>query len=120
MTLNLGPLLAFRGVQATVAPMAIMHLNTESLRVDDASTPNTGRSSLRSGGSSRRSSRGQSRLNRADKAFKCRQDRAINLFPTPLFDNSNAPLVCTSQEKQASLLRLLQSTVSCITVAGFC
>ena len=85
--------------------MAIMHLNTESLRVDDASTPNTGRSSLRSGGSSRpsssrRSSRGQSRVNLADKAFKGRQDGAINLFPNPLFDNSNASLVYTDRSSQ--------------------
>ena len=70
------------------------HLRT----VDAEDVPqSTGRSSLRSGGSrpssSRRSARGQARVSLSDAPFKGRQDGAFNMFPNPLFENSNASLV---------------------------
>ena len=90
----------------TMAKMTGIHLNTSAagnvrMGDDEPGSPLTCRSSLRSAGSrpgsSRRSSRGQARVSLNEKAFKGRQDGAINLFPNPLFDNSNGSLVYTDR-----------------------
>jgi len=82
-----------------------LHLNTASAAAgqhDDARL--TGRSSSRPGSSRPGSSRlrsARARVSLSDQAFKGRAEGAVNLFPNPLFENSNASLAYTDRSHGA-------------------
>ena len=90
--------------------MIQMRLDTSAasnrLRIGFEDEIQTGRSSMRSTGSrpgtGRSSSRGQARISLSDQAFKGRQEGAVNLFPNPLFENSNASLSYTDRSHARS------------------
>jgi hypothetical protein len=86
--------------------MPQLRLNTASAvgQHDDARL--TGRSSARStgsrpGSSGRRSESARARVSLSDQAFKGRAMGAVNMFPNPLFENSNASLAYTDRSHGA-------------------